>query len=88
MCHFFLIARAAPLPWTGIIVRMVTERKHEEASITFSGDGKMMIFSSDRPGGMGRLDLYFCTKDDKGKWTDPQNIGKTLNTQYDEDSPF
>ncbi len=62
--------------------------KHEEASITFSGDGKMMIFSSDRPGGTGRLDLYFCTKDENEKWSDPQNIGKTLNTQYDEDSPF
>lgn len=62
--------------------------KHEEASITFSGDGKMMIFSSDRPGGIGRLDLYYCTKDAKGDWSTPQNIGTTLNTQYDEDSPF
>jgi outer membrane protein OmpA-like peptidoglycan-associated protein len=62
--------------------------KHEEASITFSGDGKMMIFSSDRPGGIGRLDLYFCTKNDKGEWSAPQNIGTTINTQYDEDSPF
>ena len=62
--------------------------KFEEASITFSGDGKMMIFSSDRPGGTGRLDLYYCTKNEKEEWSAPQNIGATLNTQYDEDSPF
>lgn len=62
--------------------------KHEEASITFSGDGKLMIFSSDRPKGNGRLDLYMCKKDEKGQWSTPVNIGNTLNTKYDEDSPF
>ncbi len=62
--------------------------KYEEASITFSSDGKTMIFSSDRPGGKGRLDLYFCKLDDKGVWSQPANLSETLNTQYDEDSPF
>ncbi|MBC7389121.1 MAG: OmpA family protein [Opitutaceae bacterium] len=62
--------------------------KYEEASISFSSDGKLMIFSSDRPGGKGRLDLYFCKQDDKGIWSQPANLSETLNTQYDEDSPF
>jgi len=62
--------------------------KSKEASITFSGDGKSMVFSSDRPGGLGNLDLYISKQDAKGKWSKPVNIGSDLNTQYDEDSPF
>jgi len=62
--------------------------KHEEASIAFSGDGKLMVFSSDRPDGVGELDLYFCSKNEQGIWSDPLNMGTTLNTAHDEDSPF
>lgn len=61
---------------------------YDEASIAFSGDGKLIMFSSNRPGGMGKLDLYYCTKDKKGNWSSPQNAGNILNTEYDEDSPF
>jgi outer membrane protein OmpA-like peptidoglycan-associated protein/tetratricopeptide (TPR) repeat protein len=62
--------------------------KYDEASIAFSGDGKLMMFSSDRPGGLGKLDLYYCTKDENGVWSSPQNASYILNTEYDEDSPF
>ncbi len=62
--------------------------KYDETSITFSEDGKTMIFASDRPGGLGRLDLYISKQDKKGRWGKPENIGSILNTQYDEDSPF
>lgn len=56
-----------------------------------SPDGKMLIFSSDMPQkknpGMGS-DLYVCNRDDKGGWSSPINIGKTINTEGEELFPY
>src|SRR5690606_12516617 len=51
-------------------------------------NGKMMFFASDRPGGYGGLDLYYVMQDQFGEWTAPKNCGPTLNTPYNEDSPY
>lgn len=50
-------------------------------------DGKNLIFSSRRPGGLGGLDLYW-TRLENGRWTIPENLGKPINTEFDETSPF
>ncbi len=51
-------------------------------------DGSAMIFSSDRPGGMGGLDLYMSYKNDKGEWGEPVNLGPEINTPFNEDRAF
>jgi outer membrane protein OmpA-like peptidoglycan-associated protein len=61
---------------------------HWETHISISPDGNSMFFSSDRPGGFGGQDLYRCVKLPTGKWSDPQNLGASINTKYDEDSPY
>lgn len=50
-----------------------------------SADEKTLYFSSDRPGGYGGLDLYATTRLDNDQWTEPQNLGATINTPDDED---
>jgi outer membrane protein OmpA-like peptidoglycan-associated protein/tetratricopeptide (TPR) repeat protein len=62
--------------------------KSREPSISITHDGKTVYFSSDRPGGFGGLDIYKSTKNEKGEWGEPINLGATINTPYDEDSPF
>ncbi len=47
-----------------------------------------LVFTSDREGGMGGSDIYFCRKKLNGHWTTPENIGEFINTPYDEDGPF
>jgi outer membrane protein OmpA-like peptidoglycan-associated protein len=54
---------------------------------TLSYDGKTIYFTSDKPGGFGGLDIYKCIKKDNGDWSDPENMGPTVNTAKDEDSP-
>lgn len=59
-----------------------------ENSATITSDGKTIYFTSNRPGGLGRTDIYMCTKDSKGRWVNPQNLGELINTEMDEDAVF
>lgn len=49
--------------------------------------GNVMVFTSDREGGYGGFDLYFSQYLD-GKWTQPQNLGDQINSEYDEYRPI
>jgi outer membrane protein OmpA-like peptidoglycan-associated protein/tetratricopeptide (TPR) repeat protein len=59
-----------------------------ESTPSVSADGNMLFFSSSRPGGFGGKDLWVSFITDKGKWALPVNLGKTINTEGDEMSPF
>ncbi len=62
--------------------------KYWETHCTVTPDGLNMYFVSDRPGGLGGRDIYRVVKLPNGKWSEPINLGPTINTPYDEDSPF
>jgi outer membrane protein OmpA-like peptidoglycan-associated protein/tetratricopeptide (TPR) repeat protein len=51
-------------------------------------DGTMLIFASDRPGGYGGSDLYYCVRSGNGEWTRPINLGKKINTEGNELFPY
>lgn len=51
-------------------------------------DGNMVIFSSDRDGGLGESDLYIVKKLPNGRWSLPYNPGAVLNTKYKEAFPI
>lgn len=59
-----------------------------ETHCSVTPDGMNMYFVSDRPGGLGGRDIYRIVKLPNGEWSEPQNMGPTINTAYDEDSPF
>lgn len=48
---------------------------------------KIMVFASNRPGGLGGYDLYYSLFK-KGKWSSPVNFGPGINTSYDEFRPI
>jgi outer membrane protein OmpA-like peptidoglycan-associated protein len=62
--------------------------KYWETHCTVTPDGQQMYFVSDRPGGLGGRDIYRIVKLPNGVWSDPINLGPTINTPYDEDCPF
>ena len=43
-------------------------------------DESYMIFSSDRPGGSGLVDLYISYKKADNSWTNPKNLGPKINS--------
>jgi hypothetical protein len=48
---------------------------------------KVMVFASDRPGGLGGFDLYYSLSKN-GKWGSPVNLGPGINTSSDEYRPI
>lgn len=75
-----------------------------DADAFLTADGKAIIFSSERPGGIGdyhpkgdcfhdmywgNTDIYVCLKKDDGAWSDKAiNLGPVINTPYTDRSPF
>ncbi len=62
--------------------------KFWETHCTMTPDGQTMYFVSDRPGGYGGRDIYRIVRLPDGDWSKGQNMGPTINTPYDEDSPY
>ncbi len=62
--------------------------KFWETHCTVTPDGENMYFVSDRPGGFGGRDIYRVVKLPNGEWSRAQNMGPSINTPYDEESPF
>ena len=54
---------------------------------TLSEDGQTIIFASDMPGGFGGMDLYSISFDE-GQWTEPKNLGASINSTQDEVFPY
>src|SRR6056297_1609365 len=62
--------------------------KYWESHATISADGKKLYFVSNREGGIGDLDIYASERLPNGKWGEAKNMGKPINTQWREDTPF
>lgn len=52
-----------------------------------TGDGKYLLFASNRPGGMGKNDLWYCMLE-KGIPGPAKNLGTAVNTRDEEQAPF
>jgi OmpA-OmpF porin, OOP family len=59
-----------------------------ESQPSLSADGRTLYFVSDRRGGVGRRDIWVSNMNENGVWTRAKNLGKPVNTIYDEISPF
>jgi OOP family OmpA-OmpF porin len=51
-------------------------------------DGKYLYFSSDRPGGTGGFDIWYAPLKEDGSVGEPENAGRIINTEGDEQAPF
>lgn len=52
-------------------------------------DGKYLLFASDRPGGIGKYDIWYAVAGSNPQsFSSPINAGKQINTDADEQSPY
>jgi outer membrane protein OmpA-like peptidoglycan-associated protein len=59
-----------------------------EGQPQLSSDGKMLFFSSDRPAGHGKRDIWLSFIENDGTWGLPKNLGEGINTSEDEQGPY
>jgi outer membrane protein OmpA-like peptidoglycan-associated protein len=74
--------------WSSLEEFKAVNSPEHETSISITSDYNTVYFASNRPGGLGGLDIWKCHKDEKGKWGKPENLGAPINTPEDEDCPF
>jgi len=60
---------------------------YSEKHPTISADGRVLLFTSNRPGGMGNYDIWRSEWTGSG-WSAPVNLGDSVNTAGEEHSPF
>jgi outer membrane protein OmpA-like peptidoglycan-associated protein/Tfp pilus assembly protein PilF len=59
-----------------------------DAQPCLSADGQSLYFVSNRPGGLGKSDIWLSRKDATGRWQKAENLGPTINTADKEQSPY
>ncbi len=59
-----------------------------EGGACTSSDNKRIFFFSERDGGLGRSDIYIVEKINKKEFAKPVNIGKPVNSEFDEGGMF
>ncbi|MGE5419984.1 MAG: hypothetical protein ACM3UT_07340, partial [Chloroflexota bacterium] len=62
--------------------------RYYESHASVSADGNRLYFTSNREGGQGNLDIYVSQKEGNGSWGPAVNLGATINTPFNEDTPF
>jgi len=64
------------------------DSKTPDHSPFIAPDESYIIFSSFRPGGYGMSDLYISFRKADGTWTNPKNLGRTINSAAKDEYPY
>ena len=59
-----------------------------ESQPSLAANGNLLFFAARRKGGQGGADLYASGRTPEGGWTEPINLGPTVNTPQDDQAPF
>jgi len=68
----------------GINVGPPVNTTYWESQPSVSPNGRMLFFVSNRPGGIGGMDIWYSLRGSDGRWGKPVNPGKVINTVDDE----
>jgi outer membrane protein OmpA-like peptidoglycan-associated protein len=83
----FFMAELDSVNWDRVIPLSDVNTSDNEGAQTLSADSKILFFTAcNREDGLGSCDIYF-SRFVNGKWTEPKNAGRGLNTKYWEGQP-
>jgi outer membrane protein OmpA-like peptidoglycan-associated protein len=88
-CDLFIAKKMANGAW-GVPdnIGKPINTEYWDSQPSMSSDGQTLYFVSNRPGGKGGADIWKCTKNEAGKWANLVNLGDSVNTAENEESPY
>ena len=86
-CDLFITEREGNF-WTQPRPLREVNSPYWDSHPSLSADGRRIFFTSARPGGQGRMDIWMAEKDSNEVWQVPVNLGPEINTPFDEETPF
>lgn len=87
-CDIYISYRTAS-GWTdGVNLGGKVNSDQWDAQPCLSPDKRELYFASRRLGGYGGSDIYVSRLQPNGRWGEPENLGPSVNTPGDEQSPF
>lgn len=87
--EIFMSKKASSGKWKNpeIMLKPINTSYYEDGAC-LSPDGNTLYFISERPGGLGRGDIWISKKLASGLWAEPVNPGAPVNTPYDENGLY
>jgi outer membrane protein OmpA-like peptidoglycan-associated protein/tetratricopeptide (TPR) repeat protein len=74
--------------WSEPELLTVNDPNSWDSSPAFNRNGRTLYFASNRPGGMGGVDLYAATLDGNGRFSNARNLGSDINTAGNDMFPY
>ncbi|WP_293895884.1 OmpA family protein [Flavobacterium sp.] len=74
--------------WTNITMLPFSSDSYSVEHPFLTKDGKKLYFASDMPGTLGSMDIFVVDVNDDGTYSQPRNLGETINTIHREQFPF
>ncbi|MCR4828573.1 MAG: hypothetical protein K5864_03825 [Bacteroidales bacterium] len=68
--------------------RNVNGKQSWESQPSITPDGQFLYFASNRNGGYGGTDIWYCRRLPNGDWSRAENLGPSVNTAGNEKCPF
>jgi hypothetical protein len=73
--------------WTAPALLQGVNGPTDDLSPRLTSDSQFLLFSSDRPGGLGGFDIWAAPRLAGGKWGAPYNLGPAVNSEFNESNP-
>lgn len=73
--------------WVNVTALPFNGKDFNSTSPSLSADGNTLYFTSDRPGGIGKSDIWKVAVNADGTFGTPENLGRRINTEGNEQFP-
>ncbi len=81
------VARKSNGKWLEIVnAGNIINSEYWDSQPSLSPDGRYLFFASNRPGGFGGIDVWYCERSGDS-WSNPENAGALVNSPADEMAP-
>jgi len=74
--------------WTNVTMLPFSSDEYSVEHPALSKDGKQLYFASDMKGTIGSFDIFVVDINEDGTYSQPRNLGETINTIHREQFPF